>query len=180
MRNWPLALSLAAARLDRGLAGLLTALVAAALVWAVLVPAAEQQAAAQQKRLDTFRQQQADAPKAFPAAPQHVDALQAFEARLATPAVQHQFQQVLWQQAAANGLQLSKVDYRIEADAGAGFTRLSITLPVNGPYPAVRKFLFSLLAQFPGLAMDKLSLKRTAAGSAQVEATVQLTLLGPP
>jgi Tfp pilus assembly protein PilO len=180
MTSWPLAASLALARLDRGVASLLAAALVAVLAWAVFVPMAERDAEAQQRRLDAFRKAQAEAPVATAAAPLHVDALQAFEARLATPELQHQLQQALWQQAAANGLQLSKVDYRHEDDAPAGFTRLSITLPVNGAYPAVRKFLFSLLAQFPGLAMDKLSLKRVAGGTAQVEATVHLTLLVRP
>lgn len=180
MTSWPLAVSLALARVDRAVACLLAAALAAVLVWAVFVPMAQRDADVQQGRLAAFRQAQAEAPVAAPAAPLHVDALQAFEARLATPELQHRFQQALWSQAAANGLQLSKVDYRHEADAGAGFSRLTITLPVSGPYPAVRKFLFSLLAQFPGLSMDKLSLKRIAGGAAQVEATVHLTLLAPP
>ena len=181
MRAWPLAASLALAQLGRGPVLLIVAGVLTAAVWGALVPFAERQAAQQQRQLDDARRAAADSP-ARPersASPQ-VSALQAFENRLAGAQDVALLQKQLWQQARAAGLELNKVDYRSEVDAGGQFTRLSITLPVTGAYPGVRRFIFALMAQFPGLSLDKLDLKRTSVGTAQVEATMHFTLLGRP
>lgn len=181
MRAWPLAASLALAHLGRGPVLLMAAGVLTAAVWGVLVPAAERQSVQQQGQLDAARRAAAD----LPAQPQrsaspHVNALQAFENRLASPEDTALLQKQLWAQAAAAGLELNKVDYRSETDASGQFARLSITLPVTGTYPGVRRFIFALMAQFPGLALDKLDLKRSSASAAQVEATMHLTLLRRP
>lgn len=180
MSPWPLAASLAVARLGRGPLLLIAAVALAVAVWGLVVPAATREWAHQQHQLAALRQVAAEVPRApTPAAPQ-VSALHSFESRLATAEDAGSLQRQLWQQAAAAGLRLSKVDYRSEADAGGQFTRLSITLPVTGPYPNVRRFIFALMAQFPGLSLDKLDFKRTTVGAAEVEATIHLTLLGKP
>jgi Tfp pilus assembly protein PilO len=180
MSRWPLLASLLLARLgSRTL--LLTALaVATAAVWAVLIPRAERESARQQHQLAALRQATAAAPRPQAIAAPQMSTLQAFERRLASPDDMDSLQRQLWQQAAVAGLQLSKVDYRSEADASGQFTRLSITLPVTGPYPGVRRFIFALMAKFPGLSLAKLDLKRTSVEAPEVEATMHFTLLGRP
>lgn len=180
MSRWPLAASLVIARLGRGTLLLLGGAAVVAVVWGIVVPAAERESARQLHQLAALRQAAAEAPKASAPAMPQMNALQSFESRLATREDVASLQRQLWKQAAAAGLQLSKVDYRSEADTGAQFTRLSVTLPVTGPYPSVRRFIFALMAQFPGLSLDKLDLKRTTVGTAEVEATMHLTLLGKP
>lgn len=181
MRAWPLTASLMLAHVGRGPVLLVAAGVVTAVIWGVLVPAAERQSVQQQRQLDEARRAAMDLPERpeRSASPQ-VNALQAFENRLAGAEDIALLQKQLWQQAAAAGLELNKVDYRSEMDASGQFTRLSITLPVNGAYPGVRRFIFALMAQFPGLSLDKLDLKRSAVSAAQVEATMHLTLLGRP
>jgi Tfp pilus assembly protein PilO len=180
MNRWPLALSLLLARLGRGPVLLAAAALLAAGVWGLMVPAATRASMHQQLQLDALRQSASQAPR--PAAPVSTQgtALEAFERRLANDDVVTAFQRQLWQQAEAAGLQLNKVDYRSEGDAGAQFTRLSITLPATGTYPGVRRFIFALMAQFPGLALDRLDLKRSSATGAEVEATMHFTLLRRP
>lgn len=82
----------------------------------------------------------------------------------------------IWQLGAAAGLQLNRVDYHTEVDAGGRFNRLLITLPMTGSYPAVRKFMFTLMAEFPGLSLDKIDMKRDQTASAQVETSAHMTL----
>jgi len=179
VNGWPLKLELWLIAIGRwpltlALVGVLTA-----GLWTVLLPLAEHASAREQHQLAVSRSPAADAKLAEPAVPS-VDALAAFEQRLATDDDIGRLQQELWRQGAAAGLQMNKVDYRSETDANGQFSRLAITLPMTGPYPAVRKFTFSLMAEFPGLSLDKLDVKREQAASGLVETTVHLTLFTRP
>jgi hypothetical protein len=163
--RWPLLLALA---------GVLTA-----ALWAVLLPLAESASTREQFQLAVLGRPAADARPAEPPAPS-VDALAEFEQRLASDEDVSRLQRELWRQGASAGLQMNKVDYRNETDANGQFSRLAITLPMTGSYPAVRKFIFSLMADFPGLSLDKLDVKRDQAASGLVETTVHLTLFTSP
>ena len=180
MSRLPLAASLLLARLGTGPLLLAAAALLAAGVWGLMVPAATRASVQQQVQVDALRHSAAQAPAPRKPMSSQGTALDAFERRLAGADEVAALQRQLWQQATTAGLQLSKVDYRSEADTGAQFTRLSVTVPVTGTYPGVRRFIFALMAQFPGLALDKLDLKRTSATSADVEATMHFTLLSRP
>lgn len=178
MRAWTLKVELWLMAIGRwplvfGAAGVLMA-----LLWGTLLPATEQQAAREHRRLQTLRERTLDRPVQTEAAP--ADTLAAFEARLASANDVTSLMRQLWEQGAAAGLQMNKVDYRTEPDTGGGFERLSVTLPMTGPYPAVRKFTFALMAEFPGLSLDKLDMKRDQAVSGRVETTAHFTLLTRP
>ena len=98
------------------------------------------------------------------------------EQRLASEDDRMRLMKQIWQLGAAAGLQLNRVDYHTEVDAGGRFNRLLITLPMTGSYPAVRKLMFTLMAEFPGLSLDKIDMKRDQTASAQVETLVHMTL----
>ena len=88
--------------------------------------------------------------------------------------------QQLWKQGSAAGLQMHKIDYRREADAGGRFERLHISVPASGSYPAVRKFSFVLMSAFPSLALDGLDMTRDPNASGSVETTLHFSLFTRP
>lgn len=179
MSAWTLRLELWLAAIGRWPLLLALAAVLTAMLWAVLLPVAEIAATHEQFQLAVLSSPVAGARSAEPMAAS-VDTLTEFEQRLAADDDVSRLQRALWRQGASAGLQMNKVDYRNEADANGQFSRLAITLPMTGPYPVVRKFIFSLMADFPGLSLDKLDVKRDQAASGLVETTVHLTLFTHP
>jgi hypothetical protein len=178
MNGWTLRVELALASLGRWPVVLgLVALLACAL-WMVVLPAGDQRVQHERRQLATLTEQAA-APAAAPAAPP-ADPLATFESRLAGPDDVTNLMVQVWKLGADAGLQMNKVDYRTEPDPGGGFERLSVTLPMTGAYPAVRRFVFSLMAEYPGLSLDKLDMKREQTAHGRVETTVHLTLLTRP
>ncbi len=146
-----------------------------ALLWAV-VPATERQARQQQ----LLAQGERAAPLPVAAAPAGAETLAAFEKNLATDADVDRLMRQIWQHGGAAGLHMNKVDYRVETDAGGGFKRLLVTLPLSGTYPAVKSFAFTLMAAFPTLSLDKLDIKREHAAQGEVETTLHMSLLTRP
>lgn len=178
MNTWPLRLQLLLGQLNRwmlalGLAGLL-----ALLLWALLLPLAARNVHLGQQRLA----EAAKAPMSPP--PQRVigsaEQLAAFESSLASDEDLARLMRQLWLQGQIAGLQMSKVDYRHERDPHGEFRRVAITLPMTGPYPAVRQLVFGLMAEYPSLALTKLDMKREQTSSPQVETTAHLMLLQRP
>lgn len=150
-------------------------------LWLVALPAAEARRAAALAEQSAAKQALAQAPRSASApVPQAADALAEFESRLAGDEQVAQMAQQIWRQAAAAGLQLSKVDWRAETDAARRFGRVQITLPMTGSYTALRKFSFGLMAAYPSLALDKLDLRRELPAVGQVEATAHFTLYVKP
>lgn len=172
----PLALraQLALAALGPGPLLLAAALAAWLVLWLAALPAAEraQQQAESELRAARIAAPRAAAAPALPAA----DALAAFRARLADDDDVARLVQQVWRQAAASGLQVSKVDWRAEADAGQPFGRVRVVVPMSGSYVAMRRFAFGLLAAFPGLALDRLDLRREQPAAGTVEGTAHFTL----
>lgn len=148
-------------------------------LWTLILPSAQREAALAANRLKGIaRSPLLDQPSNSIA--KQPDNLSAFDERLASPEVVSNLMLQIWKQSREGGLILSKVDYRSEWDAAGRFGRLSMTLPISGTYPAIRKFIFSLMADFPALSLDKLDLKREQPEVAVVESTVHLTLLIKP
>ena len=176
---WTLRLQLALAALGLGPLLLVLGALAVGLLWFVALPAAE---AGREAAGAAWRAAQQAGPghrQAIPTAPQ-ADALAEFTAHLADDEDVARLAQRIWHEAGVAGLQLSKVDWRAEADAGQRFGRLHITVPMTGPYTAMRKFSFGLLAAYPGLALDRLDMKREQLASTAVETTAHFTLYVRP
>ncbi len=179
MKAWPLKLELWLAS-PASLPLVLAVLgVLAAALWGALLPMAEQRSAQEISQLEGLRRTAAIIRPVEPLPPR-ADTLTAFEERLASDEDLSRLMQQIWNQGAAAGLQMNKVDYHSEVDASGHFNRLLITLPMTGPYPAVRKFTFSLMAAFPGLSLDKLDMKREQIASGDIETTSHLTLYTRP
>lgn len=104
--------------------------------------------------------------RAQPAAPAELPLSPAAEAALAR----------LFKAAEAAGLSLVQGDYKLSGEAGAGYRRYQLTLPVAGRYPAIRAFLAAALDGDPALALNDLRLARDEIGADELEARLHFTL----
>lgn len=68
----------------------------------------------------------------------------------------------LHQLADQHSLQLSRVDYRTEPVPVIGLQRLSLRLSLQGGYGMQRQFMHEVLATLPNLAIERITLEKTA------------------
>lgn len=90
---------------------------------------------------------------AFPAA-------DARQARLAT----------LLELAARHALEVRRGEFQLARDKESGLLRYSVTMPLMGSYAQLRGFVEDALASDVALSLDRLRLRRAAAGASAVEA----------
>lgn len=181
MNRWPLRLQLLLEGSQRWALLLGVSMAGVVLAWGWLLPSAQQQLLQQKDALRSLSrggaaQPAPPAPPAPPAIMPMPTPLQTFEATLADEAALAKLMRRIWQQAPEAGVILSKIDYQFETDSAGQFLRTTLKVPMHGSYPAVRRFAFSLLADFPALSLDKLTIKREPGGGAQIEASAYLTL----
>lgn len=77
--------------------------------------------------------------------------------------------------AEAHGLQLEQSGYQYGKVEGLPWTKVEISVPVTGRYPAIRQFAETVLRDHPHVALDQLSFKREAASAAHVEVVVRFS-----
>lgn len=111
-----------------------------------------------------------------------VSRLASFEADLpqaegASQAVRH-----IHRSAAEHEVVLATGEYRLLGEPGGRFQRYQITLPADGTYPDLRAWMADVLNEFPSMALDELSLRRSAVGEARIQARVRWSfyLQAPP
>lgn len=179
MTAWTLRTELALASIGRWPLVIAGVSLLAAALWIAVLPEVDQRILQERRQLAALADRSTQASMVAPPAPP-ADPLATFESQLATAEDVTNLMIQVWKLGADAGLQMNKVDYRTEPDAAGGFERLSLTLPMTGAYPAVRRFVFSLMTDFPGLSLDKLDMKREQTALGQVETTVHLTLLTRP
>lgn len=78
--------------------------------------------------------------------------------------------------AQANGLVLRRAEYRMQANTDQKLARYQIIMPVQGAYPAIRRFAAQALAEIPTLALTQVQFQRKAIGEAAAEAQITFTL----
>jgi hypothetical protein len=81
----------------------------------------------------------------------------------------------LHQAARETGLNFERGEYRPVSDAKSELIEYQLTLPVQGTYPQVRRFLDRAMRDTPGLALEGIGFQREQAGHA-LEAQLRLTL----
>lgn len=81
----------------------------------------------------------------------------------------------LYSAARAADLRLRQAEYRLEA-RGSGLTAYRITLPVQGNYLQLRRFLDTVLTTMPITSVDGLRFERKKAAEAELDAEVRLTI----
>ncbi|HEX4944875.1 MAG TPA: hypothetical protein VFV55_11020 [Usitatibacteraceae bacterium] len=77
--------------------------------------------------------------------------------------------------AATNGIALRQGDYQLVAADGR-LQSYHVTLPVAGPYPAIRRFLAETLDEIPTASLDQVVFERKRIGERGIEAQLRLTL----
>lgn len=70
-------------------------------------------------------------------------------------------------------------EYRLQTGHDTTLQQYQITLPIQGSYPAVRRFVGAVLEQVPVAALDQVTFERRSIGVGNVQARVQLTLFLP-
>jgi hypothetical protein len=156
------------ARIGRpGQIGLILVLLAVAASVSLVNPM-ENEIESTRTRADRLAQQ--------PPPPPREVADQAWMARLPTRHAGHAYLARLFAAAEKAGLALEEGRYRESRDPDSGLTRLSISLPVNGEYRAIRAFLAHALEKEPSLALEGARLSRESIGDREVRAELRLVL----
>lgn len=75
-----------------------------------------------------------------------------------------------------NGLSLNQGEYKVAQDKAGKLMRYKITLPVQGSYPQIRKFLLSLGTEIPAMALENVQFDRQHVADASVQAEIKLIL----
>jgi hypothetical protein len=78
--------------------------------------------------------------------------------------------------ASAQGIALDQGEYRLSKDSNGKLLRYQITLPVQGAYPDIRKFVARALRELPAASLDQISFERARIGENRIDAQVRLTL----
>ena len=78
--------------------------------------------------------------------------------------------------AAAQGIALDQGEYRLYKDNGGRLLRYQITLPVQGPYTSIRRFVAGALRELPVAALEQVSFERAKIGDSRIDAQVRLSL----
>lgn len=97
------------------------------------------------------------APEHFLSAFPPVDARQARVAALLELAIHH-------------SMELRRGEFQLNKDKASGLVRYSVTMPLVGTYAQLRGFVEDALASDAALSLDRLRLRRAAAGAATIEA----------
>jgi hypothetical protein len=75
----------------------------------------------------------------------------------------------LFKVAEREGLRFERSSYQYEPTTGLPWTRVSISIPVSGSYPAVRSFVEAILREHPNMSLDQLSIQREASDKPQAD-----------
>ena len=150
-----------------------TLIVALAVVAAIVLPRMQAELAREAHR-NAFLAQQMKAPNK--SAPALRSARQAFFDVLTPQSEKLAVAQDAWDAALASELRVERAEYRAEPDSGAGFSRLTLRLPVGGSYPAIKRYVFGMMAHHPGLALDKIEVKRERAAQEALDVQLQFSL----
>lgn len=79
--------------------------------------------------------------------------------------------------ASSHGLTGTQSEYRFQAEPVLGVARYRVSLPLAGPYPALRSFLAEALRSDPALALDSVRLRRPDPLAATWQAELQFSLM---
>lgn len=82
----------------------------------------------------------------------------------------------LFRAAEEEGLELDQGDYKLTEESGTPRRRYLLTLPVTGPYPAIRAFLAKALNNDHALALNAVELRREVIEDADLDVILRFTL----
>ncbi|WP_193567048.1 hypothetical protein [Paraburkholderia azotifigens] len=170
-----LRLRLALARSCTGalMAGVL--LLAAILLWTLVLPGISARVDGREHALAHARSM--PAPKLFVSAPALASQrLNAFYATLGDGAHTEEIVSQLFEAAAQTGVVLDKAEYKPAHDVAGRFDTYTIVMPVKGDYSSLRRFSAIVLANVPYAALDDMRFKRNSASDQAIEANLRFTV----
>jgi hypothetical protein len=153
-----------------GLAAIGLGAAALAIEWGAIVPAQRSIAETEQRlavlaRIAAAEPASGTAPHAARTAPVGLGLETSFPDRI----------EQLVQHASDHGLQLNDGLYTVTREAQGGVVSYQVTLPLQGSYPQVRRFLATLLKEEAGLALLDVQFHRAKIGDPALEAVVRLS-----
>jgi hypothetical protein len=158
---------------NSGLAGLGLLVFAVIFTWTVLVPERQSLASLREELVDAQSSARVGAAQR-PVTParQASDFVAQLPARSELPSLVA----VVLVQADSAGLSLDSGSYEWHAGKDGVVGQYRMTLPVQGTYPQVRKFIEATLVAAPALALDSLRMSRDDVNDAVVEAEIAFTV----
>lgn len=75
-----------------------------------------------------------------------------------------------------NGLVLNHGEYAVVRDSAGQLRRFKITLPVQGTYPQIRRYLAALIAEIPNMALENVQFERKDIEDKKLQARIRLVL----
>ncbi|MDT9000919.1 GspMb/PilO family protein [Paucibacter sp. APW11] len=156
-----------------GLLGLLCLALAAPLaLWAV--PHWQAQGEQMEARLQAQRRQLL----ALAAAPAQAEVKTPEQWRIALPDAEQRQQRLadLLEIGLRAGLASTRTEHRLSVDARNGLERLRVSMPVQGGYAQLRRFIETALSHDPALSLDSLKLRRQTPQAAELEAELVWSL----
>ncbi len=103
------------------------------------------------------------------------DDVEALLARLESPDRLDALIKFVHERASADAILIDRAEYRAQSDLRSRAVRFEILLPARGEYPKLRHWIESVLQAYPMTALEELSMRRSAEGSAVLEARVRLS-----
>jgi hypothetical protein len=78
--------------------------------------------------------------------------------------------------ARSQGIHLDRGEYQVFNDKAGRLLRYQLNLPVRSSYPQIRKFIDTVHAEIPTIALEHLQFERQKVGNSEVEAKIMLAL----
>lgn len=82
----------------------------------------------------------------------------------------------IYQAAAAQNLQLTQGEYRVQPSETGKLVHYHVSIPVEGTYTQLRHFIANVLANVPNASLDQVSFERQKIEDSVIEAKVTFTL----
>jgi hypothetical protein len=97
----------------------------------------------------------------------------AFASLLADKRDVHRLVGRLFEEADRHSLKLAQAQYKLELDKAGGFWTYQVSLPVQGPYPDLRRFVGATLRVIPCAALEQVSFRRDGIDAQSAEARLR-------
>ena len=164
-----------------GALGALCLVAAAALAW-VVVPAQQRELDDLTQRATTATQRALRSAARVRIADSALPPGQALAATLPDASTRQPRVAALLALAAETGVAVRSAEFKVVREPGAAQRQYTVTLPVSGPYAAVRSFIEAALRADAALSLDRLQLRRTSVAATVTDAELVWSLhmrIGP-
>jgi Tfp pilus assembly protein PilO len=102
--------------------------------------------------------------------------LDAFRSVLCEHSDMHRLVAMVFSQAAQHGITLAQAQYKLDFDKAGGFYTYQLTLPLQGSYPRLRRFVDATLYEARCAALEEVQFRREGIGTPHTEARLRFVL----